>query len=958
MIPEEAIRDLRNRVNIVNVASQITELEERGKGDFWGLSPFKAEKTPSFHVLEGSQYFHCFSTNKRGDVFALIMAYEGISFPKAYERVREITGQGQYKVEEKVRKAAKKRQETCVVEVQTNGEEKESDTRTLEQRGHDMSFLKSAFELRECRADKTGEYWEYPTYLAPGNKGRVRRKFRDKAISGKKYNYSHADKNPEPCGYPLQYLYECEDGEVWVVNGEPSVWMCFEKGYTAFCALSESNRKRLPELVEALKTSGARVIHVLLDNDTVGRQGTEAIVEAAKAAGYELAANSDVPAEGMFVAPHFWESGKYKEGYDAADFLNDGGRLEDVPMVNYNASPQREEDVETPVPQVLELVGKDKAKRGMTVASVQAPKAKLSMIEQVMEGMQWFKSSRLFVSDSGEFYIIEPALGSKRPILIDSEQFALGLEIMSMQNRVFLTEGAIKKIVLRLQSLAAEVGTKCRTYIRIGEYDDKLYYDLGDPENRVIEISKDGWNILSSDDLGEVPLFFRKPAEMLPQVVPVRIESEDRRREVWNKFRDLLLPGSEDAWIKMVSYIIGCYSPPSFPYAGISINGRQGSGKSVRSNMLKLIVDPSELGLTNEPKDPSELIVTCLGTYMPAFENLSSISNELSDAFCRIATGATLSVRKLYTQKMLTAQVTAPLLVNGITDFIKRPDLRRRFMFIEVPVFKEGVVKSREASLWREFRELLPELLGCILDASAGAMRHFYDKEIEAIDWGEGLIDFGCYVTGAEKSGMLPWKQVGEFNRVYIANMKEAAASHRDDSLLVKSVVLLMDALESQDKKPYWFGDSIELHRKLTTVMSWQYVDVDDVLNSTYIEHGERRRVFTLEEAEKYRSRGVSAYSLRAELDPENIRRYDEYGRRAVSGVKWPMSAVALSSWLKREEVTLENEGIFIRRESGLWYIHRPSDDIFDREEVEDDAISDRKLFPGEGYETKTRRRR
>lgn len=167
-----------------------------------------------------------------------------------------------------------------------------------------------------------------------------------------------------------------------------------------------------------------------------------------------------------------------------------------------------------------------------------------------------------------------------------------------------------------------------------------------------------------------------------------------------------------------------------------------------------------------------------------------------------------------------------------------------------------------------------------------------------------------------------------------------------------------MDSLENQGKKPYWFGDSIALHQKLTTVMSWQYVDVEDILNATYIEHGERRRVFSSDEAKVLKERGVSSYSLRAELDPENIRRYDEYGRRSVAGVKWPSSAVTLAAWLKREEVTLEHEGIFVKRESGLWYIHRPSDDIFDEEEVEDDAITDRKLFPGEGYETKTRRRR
>ena len=64
-IPEEAIDRIRDSVDIVDVVSEYVQLTARGRNHV-GLCPFHAEKTPSFHIQQGS--YLCFGCGKEGVV--------------------------------------------------------------------------------------------------------------------------------------------------------------------------------------------------------------------------------------------------------------------------------------------------------------------------------------------------------------------------------------------------------------------------------------------------------------------------------------------------------------------------------------------------------------------------------------------------------------------------------------------------------------------------------------------------------------------------------------------------------------------------------------------------------------------------------------------------------------------------------------------------------------------------
>lgn len=91
-IPESDIQAIRERAPIEEIVGEYVQLKPAGSDSLKGLSPFKDEKTPSFHVRPARGYYHCFSTGKGGDVFSFLMEMEQLSFPEAVETVAQKIG--------------------------------------------------------------------------------------------------------------------------------------------------------------------------------------------------------------------------------------------------------------------------------------------------------------------------------------------------------------------------------------------------------------------------------------------------------------------------------------------------------------------------------------------------------------------------------------------------------------------------------------------------------------------------------------------------------------------------------------------------------------------------------------------------------------------------------------------------------------------------------------------------
>ena len=90
-ISDAAIRTIRERASLFEVASDVVALRRRGRTAV-GLCPFHIEKTPSFTVSEERGFYHCFGCGEHGDVFTFVMKTQSLAFPEAVRSVAERFG--------------------------------------------------------------------------------------------------------------------------------------------------------------------------------------------------------------------------------------------------------------------------------------------------------------------------------------------------------------------------------------------------------------------------------------------------------------------------------------------------------------------------------------------------------------------------------------------------------------------------------------------------------------------------------------------------------------------------------------------------------------------------------------------------------------------------------------------------------------------------------------------------
>lgn len=85
------LEELIDSIDIVEYISQFVELEEKN-GEYWGLSPFSEEKTPSFSVRRESNSFYCFSSGIGGNVFTFTKFYYQCDSSKAVDILKKYAG--------------------------------------------------------------------------------------------------------------------------------------------------------------------------------------------------------------------------------------------------------------------------------------------------------------------------------------------------------------------------------------------------------------------------------------------------------------------------------------------------------------------------------------------------------------------------------------------------------------------------------------------------------------------------------------------------------------------------------------------------------------------------------------------------------------------------------------------------------------------------------------------------
>ena len=312
------------------------------------------------------------------------------------------------------------------------------------------------------------------------------------------------------------------------------------------------------------------------------------------------------------------------------------------------------------------------------------------------------------------------------------------------------TATVMRDALLTLEARANFEGNEREIGVRVMADGDRVFLDLGDELWRAVEITAEGWKVVSN------PLLFRRGRAMKPLPVPERGGS-------LLDLKPFLNIEDEDAFILICSWLVAALRPRG-PYPVLILGGEQGSAKTVTVRFLRALIDPAVAALKSTPTSDRELMIAATSSWILAYDNLSGLTPAMSDALCRLATGGGLSCRELYTNsEEVIFDAARPITINGIDDLTGRADLVSRSLGVTLPPIEAGKRRT-EAALAVEFEKVRARLIGALCDAVSAALRHLPDVRLENAP---RMSDFATWIVAAEPA--LPW-EAGRFLSAYAAN--------------------------------------------------------------------------------------------------------------------------------------------------------------------------------------------
>ena len=91
-IRDDDVQAVKERVDLVQVASQYLTLKKAGADRVVGLCPFHQEKTPSFGISPSKQLYYCHGCGAGGDTIRFVRELEHLSYVEAVERLAQQAG--------------------------------------------------------------------------------------------------------------------------------------------------------------------------------------------------------------------------------------------------------------------------------------------------------------------------------------------------------------------------------------------------------------------------------------------------------------------------------------------------------------------------------------------------------------------------------------------------------------------------------------------------------------------------------------------------------------------------------------------------------------------------------------------------------------------------------------------------------------------------------------------------
>ena len=542
---------------------------------------------------------------------------------------------------------------------------------------------------------------------------------------------------------------------VFFVEGEKCADIINQSGYTATTLDSGADSRWNSRYTNYLQNKN---IIVIPDNDMPGFKYAKKILD-------------NLPSARVKVLPDISEKEDIFDWIEAGHTIEDVLNLPDFDLISFMSNYS------------------EKSEKGYKTMDGNLKETQAEKLVRLVEGIT---DIELFHDHLGRFYAVIPVNGHREIWDMGTDVFKLWLQKIYHDNehKIINKENLIQTINILCSKTLFENEKEISLNTRIARdgTEHAIWYDLTNPDWQAVKITEHGWTIENNP-----PILFKRFNHQKSQLLPY--ENGEIRKIL--KYVNV-----QDYQILFLAWIV-CSFIPEIQHPMIILHGEKGAAKTTASKFLKNLIDPSELDTLMLSKKVDDLIIKLDKHWFLPFDNISSISTEISDTLCQAITGSGIQKRKMYTDaEDYICIFQRCMLMNGINNMATRPDLLDRSILIELTRISESDRKEF-AVMMKDFMDDLPSILGGVFNLLSTAMKLYPSIHLDSLPRMADFARWGFAV--GEAMGGLGQKFLDE----YIENQSIQNKEALDTDIVA---VLLMLFMENRYQ---WDGRVSELYLSL-----------------------------------------------------------------------------------------------------------------------------------------------
>ena len=333
-----------------------------------------------------------------------------------------------------------------------------------------------------------------------------------------------------------------------------------------------------------------------------------------------------------------------------------------------------------------------------------------------------------------------------------------------------------------LEGVAAATEPR-QPHVRVAPHGDGVVVDLADAEGRCVIVGPSGWRVCERS-----PVLFRRSGAMKPLPRPIR--DGDGLAALSG-----LLNMSEASFRLLVGWLVAAFLP-DLPHPILAMRGEQGSGKSKAAQLVIGLVDPSGAPKRTAPRDLKAWATQAFNSWALCLDNVSTISDWLSDALCRAVTGDGVVDRALYSDDdVVVLEFRRVIALTTIDAGALAGDLAERLVTLELHTIPDHK-RREETELDAAYKDAHPAILAGCFDLLAEVLAVLPDVELTSRP---RMADFARVLAAVDK--VTGWTTLD----TYRAAARDSVSDVLDGDLFARALI------EMVQERGEWLGTASEL---------------------------------------------------------------------------------------------------------------------------------------------------